>query len=696
MSAVELRTRGNDFFKRRMFHEDIKCYRESLQLSVSTLTQANLAEAHLQQGDFKSAYGMADAAVTNDEGNVKARYRRARAALKLGLLRQARLDCKKLLEGDPNNTEFRKLSDEIANEMKLIIRDDYDQVSEFAAKYVRRQILDYGTGPGRCFTLGLPTGSTPLGMYKKLIEFCKEGSLSFEYVITFNMDEYVGLPRNHPESYHSFMFQNFFRHINIDPKNVHILDGNAKDLVKECEEYERKIKEAGGIRLFVGGIGPDGHIAFNEPGSSLTSRTRIKTLARDTILANARFFGNDISQVPTQALTVGVGTVMDAYEVMILISGAGKAFALHQAIECGVSHMWTVSAFQMHARTTFVADEDATEELRVKTVRYFKGLMETHLKLIDRSTGCAEMTSLVGFIGLGNMGAHMARNLIKNGVKLVVFDVNAARVAELKSDGADVAHHPADVAAATKTIVTMLPSSPHVRAVYGTTPEGADSGLLARMQPGTLCMDSSTIDQSASIEIAAAVQKKQSSFVDAPVSGGVVGAQNATLTFMVGGDDASFKAASKHLKMMGNNIVHCGKVGNGQAAKICNNMLLGIHMIGVAETMNLGMRMGLDSKQLASIINTSSGRCWASDSYNPVPGVIEGIPPSKGYAGGFGSALMAKDLGLAQNASTEVHAPTPMGSLAHQIYRLLASNPQYKNLDFGVVYQFLKEQVEKN
>uniref|UniRef100_A0A1I7ZIL9 3-hydroxyisobutyrate dehydrogenase n=1 Tax=Steinernema glaseri TaxID=37863 RepID=A0A1I7ZIL9_9BILA len=327
--------------------------------------------------------------------------------------------------------------------------------------------------------------------------------------------------------------------------------------------------------------------------------------------------------------------------------------------------------------------------LRAFAVAKTPGVVGSH-----SSIGCATMTSLVGFIGLGNMGSHMARNLIKNGVKLVVYDVDAVRVAELKSDGADVAQHPADVAVASKTIVTMLPSSPHVRAVYGTTPVGSDTGLLAKMQPGTLCMDSSTIDQSASIEVAAAVAKKQSSYVDAPVSGGVVGAQNATLTFMVGGDDASFKAASKYLDMMGKNTVHCGKVGSGQAAKICNNMLLGIEMIGVAETMNLGMRMGLDPKLLASIINTSSGRCWSSDTYNPVPGVIEGIPPSKGYAGGFGSALMAKDLGLAQNASTDVRAPTPLGSLAHQIYRLLATNPQYKNLDFGVVYQFLKEQME--
>ena len=179
------------------------------------------------------------------------------------------------------------------------------------------------------------------------------------------------------------MFQNFFKHIDIDPSNVHILDGNAGDLTRECEEFEAAIKAAGGVELFIGGIGPDGHIAFNEPGSSLVSRTRLKTLAQETINANARFFDNDVSLVPAQALTVGVGTVMDAREVMILITGAHKALALHMAIEEGVNHMWTVSAFQMHPRAIFVCDEDATAELKVKTVKYFEGLMHVHNKLVE-------------------------------------------------------------------------------------------------------------------------------------------------------------------------------------------------------------------------------------------------------------------------------------------------------------------------
>ncbi|XP_051865167.1 glucosamine-6-phosphate isomerase 2 [Pristis pectinata] len=267
--------------------------------------------------------------------------------------------------------------------MRLVILENYDKASEWAASYISNSIVQFKPGPGRYFTLGLPTGSTPAGCYKKLIEYYENGYLSFKYVKTFNMDEYVALPRDHPESYHSYMWNTFFKHIDIDPNNAHILDGNAPDLQAECDAFEQKISDAGGIQLFVGGIGPDGHIAFNEPGSSLVSRTRVKTLAKETILANARFFDGDLSKVPTMALTVGVGTVMDAKEVMILITGAHKAFALYKAIEEGVNHMWTVSAFQQHPRTTFVCDEDATLELKVKTVKYFQGLMHVHNKLVE-------------------------------------------------------------------------------------------------------------------------------------------------------------------------------------------------------------------------------------------------------------------------------------------------------------------------
>jgi len=277
--------------------------------------------------------------------------------------------------------------------MKLIIRDTAEDVTEWAAKYVIKRINAFNPGPGKMFVLGLPTGGTPLGMYKKLVQAHKAGKVSFKHVITFNMDEYVGIAEDHPESYHRYMFDNFFKHIDIDPKNAHVLNGNAEDLVAECQDYERRITQAGGIELFVGGIGPDGHIAFNEPGSSLVSRTRVKTLAQDTILANARFFGGDIKAVPKQALTVGVGTVMDAREVMVLITGANKSIALYKAIEEGVCHMWTVSAFQQHSNTLMVCDEDATLELRVRTVKYFKDMWNVHASL-NENLSEAEMRKL--------------------------------------------------------------------------------------------------------------------------------------------------------------------------------------------------------------------------------------------------------------------------------------------------------------
>jgi len=277
--------------------------------------------------------------------------------------------------------------------MKLIIRDTAEDVTEWAAKYVIKRINAFNPGPGKMFVLGLPTGGTPLGMYKKLVQAHKAGKVSFKHVITFNMDEYVGIAEDHPESYHRYMFDNFFKHIDIDPNNAHVLNGNAEDLVAECQDYEARISQAGGIELFVGGIGPDGHIAFNEPGSSLVSRTRVKTLAQDTILANARFFGGDINAVPKQALTVGVGTVMDAREVMVLITGANKSIALYKAIEEGVCHMWTVSAFQQHSNTLMVCDEDATLELRVRTVKYFKDMWNVHASL-NENLSEAEMRKL--------------------------------------------------------------------------------------------------------------------------------------------------------------------------------------------------------------------------------------------------------------------------------------------------------------
>ncbi|KAI8978658.1 glucosamine-6-phosphate isomerase [Pilobolus umbonatus] len=266
--------------------------------------------------------------------------------------------------------------------MRLVIREDSEAITDYVANYINKRIKQFAPSEDRPFVLGLPTGSSPINIYKLWVEMYKAGEMSFEHIITFNMDEYVGLPRDHPESYHSFMWKHLFMHVDIKPENVHILDGNADDLDEECRQYEEEIAKVGGIELFLGGIGPDGHIAFNEPGSSLTSRTRVKTLAYETIIANARFFGGDINKVPKLAVTVGVATVMDAREVVVIISGAHKAIALAKCIEEGVNHMWTVSALQMHPRGLVVCDEDSTLELHVKTVKYFKSIEHVQQSLI--------------------------------------------------------------------------------------------------------------------------------------------------------------------------------------------------------------------------------------------------------------------------------------------------------------------------
>lgn len=264
--------------------------------------------------------------------------------------------------------------------MRVIIEPDYKNVSKWTASYIVKKINEFAPTASKPFVLGLPTGSTPIGTYKELIKLHKAGKVSFANVITFNMDEYVGIPENHPQSYHTFMWENFFSHIDIKKENVNILNGNAADLEAECTAYEAKIKKVGGIHLFMGGIGPDGHIAFNEPCSSLASRTRVKTLTMDTIIANSRFFDNDINKVPKTALTVGVGTIMDSKEVIIIVNGHGKARALQNGIEGAVSHMWTISALQTHPKGIIVCDEDATAELKVSTYKYFKDIEKNNLK----------------------------------------------------------------------------------------------------------------------------------------------------------------------------------------------------------------------------------------------------------------------------------------------------------------------------
>jgi 3-hydroxyisobutyrate dehydrogenase len=295
------------------------------------------------------------------------------------------------------------------------------------------------------------------------------------------------------------------------------------------------------------------------------------------------------------------------------------------------------------------------------------------------------MRQAIGFIGLGNMGGHMARNLIKAGHSIVAFDVQAASVERLVAAGGNVkaAASPKEVAQQVDTLVTMLPSSPHVQQVY----EGA-GGVLSALRPGTLCIDSSTIEPAVARSVAAAAAKAGGAMLDAPVSGGVGGAESGTLTFMVGGDEAAFARAKPLLAQMGKNTVHCGPSGNGQVVKICNNLILAISMCGVAEAMNLGVSLGMDPKIMSSIVNSSSGRCWSSDTYNPVPGVLPSVPSSRGYAGGFAVDLMAKDVSLAVAAASAIKAPLPLGGAAQQLYHLL-SKQGMGGKDFSVVYDFL-------
>ncbi len=269
--------------------------------------------------------------------------------------------------------------------MRLLITKDANEIGKWAAAYVAEKIRNFEpTAEKPNFVLGLPTGSSPLAMYRELIKLHKDGVISFKNVVTFNMDEYVGLEKSHPESYYSFMHKNFFNHVDIPEENINMLDGNPGDLSEkalkaECARYEAKIKEVGGVDLFLGGIGVDGHIAFNEPGSSLTSRTRDKELTMDTRIANSRFFDGDVDKVPELALTVGVGTILDAREVLIMVNGHGKARALWHAVEGSYNHMWTISALQTHEKGIIVCDEGATVELKVGTYRYFKDIEAKNL-----------------------------------------------------------------------------------------------------------------------------------------------------------------------------------------------------------------------------------------------------------------------------------------------------------------------------
>ena len=273
----------------------------------------------------------------------------------------------------------------------------------------------------------------------------------------------------------------------------------------------------------------------------------------------------------------------------------------------------------------------------------------------------------IAFIGLGNMGAPMARNLIKAGHHLALFDLNKEVLAELGALGGQVSASPREAVAESDLVITMLPAAAHVRSVYLD-----DDGVLAGIRANTPTVDCSTIDPQTAREVSKAAAAKGVDMGDAPVSGGTGGAAAGTLTFMVGASDALFAALKPVLAHMGRNIVHCGEVGTGQIAKICNNLLLGISMIGVSEAMALGNALGIDTQVLAGIINSSTGRCWSSDTYNPWPGVIDTAPSSRGYTGGFGAELMLKDLGLATEAARQARQPVILGAVAQQLYQAMS------------------------
>lgn len=262
------------------------------------------------------------------------------------------------------------------NNMRVVIQENYDKMCKWAADYIAAKIKNHHED--RPFVLGLPTGSSPIGVYKELARMNQAGELSFSNVVTFNMDEYLGLPHEHDQSYWYFMHDNFFDHlVDMKPENINILNGMTDDPEKECADYEAKIASYGGIDLFMGGIGVDGHIAFNEPYTSLSSRTGVRNLTTDTRIVNSRFFGNDPEAVPSQALSVGVGTVFDSKEVLILINGHNKARALAATVEGEVSQKWTCSALQRHNGAIIACDEAACGELTVDTYKYFLDIERT-------------------------------------------------------------------------------------------------------------------------------------------------------------------------------------------------------------------------------------------------------------------------------------------------------------------------------
>ena len=290
----------------------------------------------------------------------------------------------------------------------------------------------------------------------------------------------------------------------------------------------------------------------------------------------------------------------------------------------------------------------------------------------------------IGFIGLGNMGGPMAANLVKAGHHITAFDMMKAAIEKATAQGAHAAANAPDAARDAEIVITMLPAGMHVRQVYL-----GDGGLLKVVKPGTLLIDSSTIDVATARDVQSAAKAARLDFLDAPVSGGVGGATAGTLTFMVGGDDAAFGRAKPVLEKMGKNIFHAGGAGNGQAAKICNNMLLAISMIGTCEAFVLAEKLGLDHQTLFDISSTASGQCWSLTTYCPVPGPVPASPANRNYQAGFTGSMMLKDLKLAQGAAHAVGAATPLGAEAAALYTLFESAGA-GGRDFSGIIQMLR------
>lgn len=290
----------------------------------------------------------------------------------------------------------------------------------------------------------------------------------------------------------------------------------------------------------------------------------------------------------------------------------------------------------------------------------------------------------IGFIGLGNMGGPMAANLVKAGHQVTVFDMSKTAIENAAASGAAASASANAAAADAEVVVTMVPAGQHVRQIYL-----GEQGLLKAVKPGALCIDSSTIDVATAREVQAAAKAARVDFLDAPVSGGVGGATAGTLTFMVGGENEAFARAKPILEKMGKNIFHAGGAGNGQAAKICNNMLLAISMIGTCEAFVLAEKLGLDHQTLFDISSTASGQCWSLTTYCPVPGPVPTSPANRNYQAGFTASMMLKDLKLAQSAALAAGAATPLGAQATALYSLFESAGAGAR-DFSGIIQLLR------